>query len=158
MIEKGATTIWELWNGDTADPAMNSGNHVMLIGDLLTWMYEYLGGIRPSREAPAFEAFQIRPYPTCDLTYVKVVHWNPRGRIRSEWQIDGSTFELRLLVPVNTRAEVHVPVGDPSSVTEGGRSASESPGVRFLRIEDGRAVFEVGSGRYQFVAAGYKRT
>ena len=34
MIEKGATTIWELWNGDTADPAMNSGNHVMQIGDL----------------------------------------------------------------------------------------------------------------------------
>ena len=39
MIDKGATTIWELWNGDTADPAMNSGNHVMLLGDLLTWYY-----------------------------------------------------------------------------------------------------------------------
>ncbi len=39
MIEKGATTIWELWNGDTADPAMNSANHVMLLGDVLVWMY-----------------------------------------------------------------------------------------------------------------------
>ena len=34
MIDNGATTIWELWNGDTADPAMNSHNHVMLLGDL----------------------------------------------------------------------------------------------------------------------------
>ena len=41
MVEKGATTIWELWNGDTADPAMNSGNHVMQIGDLGVWLYEY---------------------------------------------------------------------------------------------------------------------
>lgn len=32
MIENGATTIWELWNGNTADPAMNSANHVMLLG------------------------------------------------------------------------------------------------------------------------------
>ena len=46
MIGKGATTIWELWNGDTADPAMNSGNHVMQIGDLGVWLYEYLAGIR----------------------------------------------------------------------------------------------------------------
>ncbi|MDR1675436.1 MAG: family 78 glycoside hydrolase catalytic domain, partial [Tannerella sp.] len=46
MIEKGATTIWELWNGDTADPAMNSRNHVMLLGDLIIWYYENLAGIK----------------------------------------------------------------------------------------------------------------
>lgn len=27
MIAKGATTIWERWNGDTGDVAMNSFNH-----------------------------------------------------------------------------------------------------------------------------------
>ena len=46
MAENGATTTWELWNGDKASPRMNSGNHVMLLGDLLTWCYQYLGGIR----------------------------------------------------------------------------------------------------------------
>lgn len=40
MAQQGATTIWELWNGNTANPAMNSGNHVMLLGDLLPWCYE----------------------------------------------------------------------------------------------------------------------
>ena len=43
----GATTIWELWNGDTANPAMNSGNHLMLVGDLITWFYENLAGFAP---------------------------------------------------------------------------------------------------------------
>ena len=42
----GATTIWELWNGNTADTAMNSANHVMMIGDLLTCYYEDLAGIK----------------------------------------------------------------------------------------------------------------
>ena len=52
MAEHGATTIWELWNGDTANPAMNSGNHVMLLGDLLTWCYQYLAGLKPKRPTP----------------------------------------------------------------------------------------------------------
>ncbi len=46
MIENDATTIWELWNGNTADPAMNSHNHVMLVGDLIIWLYEDLAGIK----------------------------------------------------------------------------------------------------------------
>ena len=50
MIKKGATTIWELWNGDTANPAMNSRNHVMLLGDLLIWFYEDLAGIKNTLE------------------------------------------------------------------------------------------------------------
>ena len=47
MIENGATTIWELWNGNTADPTMNSGNHVMLVGDYVVWLYaKDLAGIK----------------------------------------------------------------------------------------------------------------
>ena len=49
MAEQGATTIWELWNGNTANPAMNSGNHVMLLGDFLPWCYENLAGIKSER-------------------------------------------------------------------------------------------------------------
>ena len=63
MVEQGATTIWELWNGNTADPAMNSGNHVMQIGDLAVWMYEYLAGIRTDPEKPGFRHAIIHPYP-----------------------------------------------------------------------------------------------
>lgn len=53
MVDRGATTIWELWNGDTADPAMNSGNHVMLLGDLLEWCFGRLAGIGVGGRAPS---------------------------------------------------------------------------------------------------------
>ena len=67
MIEKGATTIWELWNGDTADPAMNSGNHVMLVGDLAIWFFEYLAGIKADPENPGFKHIIMRPHVVGDL-------------------------------------------------------------------------------------------
>ena len=59
-VTLGATTIWELWNGDTADPAMNSQNHVMLLGDLITWMYEYLGGIAPDDCGAGFKKIKMK--------------------------------------------------------------------------------------------------
>jgi len=54
VVEQGATTIWELWNGDTGDPAMNYHNHVMLSGDLIVLFYEDLAGIKADPEQPAF--------------------------------------------------------------------------------------------------------
>ena len=80
MVEQGATTVWELWNGDTADPAMNSGNHVMQIGDLAVWMYEYLAGIRADPDKPGFRHAIIRPYPAGDLTFVSGTHKTMYGR------------------------------------------------------------------------------
>ena len=56
MVAKDATTVWELWNGDTADPAMNSGNHVMLVGDLVIWLYENLAGIQTDPRAAGLQA------------------------------------------------------------------------------------------------------
>jgi alpha-L-rhamnosidase len=153
MVERGATTIWELWNGDTADPAMNSGNHVMQIGDLAVWMYEYLAGIRSDPEAPGFRHIVIRPYPAGDLAFVKASHKTPYGTIVSSWKRGGGAFTLDVTVPPNTTATVWVPAKDAAAVTESGRKVSAARGVRFLREEAGAALFEVGSGVYSFRAA-----
>jgi alpha-L-rhamnosidase len=59
-------------------------------------------------------------------------------------------FTLKANIPCNTTATVHVPAGSPDSVTESGRPASSSVGLEFLRMENGRAVFAVGSGSYEF--------
>lgn len=63
-------------------------------------------------------------------------------------------FNLKVTVPVNTVAEVHVPAKTRGSVTEGGKPADAAKGVQFLRMEDGAAVFEVGSGSYSFSVRG----
>jgi len=150
MIEKGATTIWELWNGNTADPAMNSGNHVMQIGDLGVWLYEYVAGIRPDPEHPGFKHTVLRPYPIQDLTFVKASHKSVYGTIRSNWKRDNGRFVLEVSIPANTTATVFVPANNGAKVTESGDPAEKARGVLFVRSENGSAVYEVGSGTYSF--------
>jgi alpha-L-rhamnosidase len=152
MIEKGATTIWELWNGDTADPAMNSGNHVMQIGDLGVWLFEYLAGIRGDPEQPGFHRALIRPYPVSGLQWVKASHHGMYGRIETQWRRDAAGLALTLTVPPNSTAAVWVPAKSPEAVLESGRPASQAKGVKFLRMDAGAAVFEVESGSYAFLA------
>ena len=110
MVKNGATTIWELWNGDTGDPAMNSGNHVMLLGDLIIWYYEYLGGIRPL--APGYSKIMLKPYPIKGLDYVNCSYQSVSGLIKSKWKRNGNNFEWEILIPANTTAEVWLPTAE----------------------------------------------
>ena len=152
MIEKGATTIWELWNGNTADPAMNSGNHVMLVGDLVIWFYETLAGIAPDPARPGFKHIIMRPQPVGDLTFVKASHRSPYGIIKSEWKRKDGTFAWDITVPANTTATVYVPAARSSVVTERGKPLAKSKGVKVLRTEPGAVVLAVESGEYRFAA------
>jgi len=156
MIERGATTIWELWNGDTADPAMNSGNHVMLVGDLLTWLYGDIAGVRSDPNAPGFKRSVIRPHPAGDLQWAKASCLTPYGTVYSAWRIEGDKFHLNVTVPVNTKALVYVPSTGKENVTESGKAAENARGVRFVRMEKPYAVFEIGSGAYHFVSTRFK--
>jgi alpha-L-rhamnosidase len=150
MVEKGATTIWELWNGDTADPAMNSGNHVMLVGDLITWLYEDLAGIKPDPEHPAFKHLIMRPEPTGDLSYVKASHNSAFGAVLSDWRRRENTFTWNVTVPVNCSATLWIPASAPEAVLESGRPISRAAGLHYLRVEKGRVLIVAGSGRYHF--------
>ncbi len=150
MIENGATTVWELWNGNTADPAMNSHNHVMLVGDLVMWFYEYLGGIRPDPKVPGFKHIVLDPVPVDDLDHVRATHESVYGAIASEWTRTGKAFRWTVTVPPNTTATVHVPTSDAGSVTESGASLADAKGVGDVREEDGAVICTVGSGSYEF--------
>ncbi len=144
MIENGATTIWELWNGNTADPTMNSGNHVMLVGDLVIWLYEDLAGIKTDPTQPGFKHIIMKPLPVGDLTFVKAMHQSPYGLIASEWRKTGNTFDWQIEIPANTTATVYVPSKTLENI--------KADGVKPNRFENGHAVFELGSGRYHFIS------
>jgi alpha-L-rhamnosidase len=144
MIEHGATTIWELWNGNTADPTMNSGNHVMLVGDFVVWLYENLAGIKSDPDAPAFKHIIMKPVPVGDLTFVKATHNSPYGLISSKWHRDGNKFDWQIEIPANTTATIFVPAAKLKNV--------KADGVKPVRFEDGRAIFELGSGKYHFIS------
>ena len=117
MLNHDATTIWELWNGDTANPAMNSGNHVMLLGDVLLWMYEDLAGIRPActvrKDAPyAYKELYMRPYFAPQLNYVRAHYQSVNGKIESAWQRhDDGHILWTVTLPKGVSATVALPDG-----------------------------------------------
>lgn len=92
MIKNGATTIWELWNGDTANPAMNSANHVMLLGDLLIWYYEDLAGIKCAPDAVGFKKLVMEPVFPDGLDEVSASYGSVYGEIKSAWTKKGATL------------------------------------------------------------------
>ena len=110
MAEHGATTIWELWNGNTADPAMNSGNHVMLLGDLLTWCYQYLGGLRSS---DAYKHIVLKPsFDIQDCFNTDVTYLSPYGPVISRWKKTLEHLDWHVEIPCNTVADVCLPSGE----------------------------------------------
>lgn len=152
MIGKGATTIWELWNGDTANPWMNSRNHVMLLGDVITWMYQDLAGIRPHKSYPGFARLWMEPKPAEDLTEVSATYRSVAGLIESTWTLDPDTkaFVWKVRIPANTRANVLIPAASVDDITESGKPVMEVEGLKFVRIENNRVNLEIGSGEYTF--------
>ena len=144
-IAKGATTIWERWDGiqpdgQFQDPGMNSFNHYSF-GSVGEWMYEVVGGIGLDEAHPGFERFVVRPRPGGGLTSAKTSFDSIHGTIVSDWSLSGGAFTLNVTVPVNTTATVYLPFG--TDVRESG--ASPPP-----KGADGG--YAIGSGNYVFTA------
>ena len=117
MAGQGATTIWELWNGDKASPKMNSGNHVMLLGDLLPWCYQYLGGIRST---DAYKHIVLKPaFDIQDCEWANVSFDSPYGRIASNWKKTLQHLDWHVVIPCNTTADVCLPDGTVKTVGSG---------------------------------------
>ena len=141
MTENGATTIWELWNGDKADPAMNSGNHVMLLGDLLTWCYEYLAGIRP--EDTAFRHIFLKPEFTIqDCFNVDATYQTPYGLIASKWKKTLQKLHWEVTIPCNTSATVCLPSGEQREIGSGSYTFDVAIPTRDERILKDEFLYE----------------
>ncbi len=156
-VTKGATTIWERWDGWThdrgfQDPMMNSFNHYAY-GAVGAWMYGVIGGIDLDPDQPGYKHILMRPLPGGGITSATAELQSMYGIIRSAWTLDHGIFEWRITVPANTTATVYIPVEDGTRVTENGQPAENSEGVTYLRMEAGHAVFAVEPGSYIFSTA-----
>jgi alpha-L-rhamnosidase len=150
MVENGATTIWELWNGDTANPRMNSHNHVMLLGDLLPWVFEDLAGIRSHKNHAGFQWLWMKPHPAEGLTFVKASHKTPKGWVKSEWSLADDQFTWKITLPEGTRANILLPARSLEDIQQGGQPAMQTAGLKYVRIEEERVNLEIGAGDYVF--------
>jgi alpha-L-rhamnosidase len=149
MIEKGATTIWETFQGDV------SHSHPMF-GSVCAWFYQNLGGISPDPDLPGFKHILIKPSPVSSLSFVKASYLSMYGEIKSQWKFEGNDYLLEVSIPPNTYATVDVLAINEGSVTESGSSVADNQNVKFLRKEGKSLVYEVASGKYRFLSKGSK--
>ncbi len=152
MISKGATSIWERWDSDTRGPGMNSEGLLMLAGNLEAWFYQTLAGINYDKTEPGFKHIILRPQPVGDLSFVKANFKSVYGTIISDWKIENNIFNWNITIPANTTATIYIPAEDTKCIRENGYVAADSEGVEFLRMENGAAVYKVGSGEYAFLS------
>jgi hypothetical protein len=148
QLKLGATSLCESWDANTT----SSHNHFML-GQITEWFYKDLAGIDTDPAGPGFRNIILHPQPVGDLTWTKASYNSIRGRIASAWKREGGKFTLNVTIPANTTATVFVPAKTANDVTESGGVAAGSAGVKFLRTENGRAVYAVGSGDHEFISS-----
>jgi alpha-L-rhamnosidase len=129
------------------------------------WLYQSVLGIRPDPAGPGFKKFILNPQPdpATGLTSAEGWYDSPYGRIVSNWKLVDGRISMDVTIPPNTQATVYVPVapkpgeGGPAqaaaAVMESGKPAAQVDGVKFLKMENGSAVYEVGSGSYRFSAS-----
>ncbi|HYU09130.1 MAG TPA: family 78 glycoside hydrolase catalytic domain [Gemmatimonadales bacterium] len=153
-ITRGATTMWERWDGirpDSSfeDPGMNSFNHYAFgaVGD---WMYQNIGGIDVDPAGPGYRRSRIAPRPGAGLTSANAALETAYGTLQSAWRLDAGRFALEVTVPANTSAEVTVWDARLDAVREGGFSLNARDGVRAARQRGSDVIVDVGSGRYSF--------
>ena len=145
QLKMGATSLTEAWDAGRD----SSQNHFML-GQIIEWFYGDLAGIAPDPDGPGFSKIIIRPQPVGDVTWARASFESVRGRVAVQWRRDPGRFVLEATVPCNASATVFVPARAAERVRESGRPAGQARGVRFVRCEPDRAVFQIGSGRYEF--------
>jgi alpha-L-rhamnosidase len=141
MLERGATTYWEQWNGywSMIHSCFTSADN---------WLYQGPGGIRPDPEAPGFRRVLIEPAVVGDLTWVKASHRGPFGMVSSYWHVDGDRLVLEVTVPPSSTARVRLPTANPASVIEGDQPVTKASGISGITSEAGALVMDLASGTY----------
>jgi alpha-L-rhamnosidase len=150
MIRKGATTMWERWNGDVGDVSMNSYNHYAF-GAVGGFLFRRVAGIAPA--APGFKRILVKPALDPRVKAGGGDYESVLGRISTRWRQGDAGLSLDLTVPPNALAEVRLPAPGIEAVREGGRAINARGGMKPLKAAAGEVAFEVGSGSYSLVVS-----
>ena len=166
-VEQGATSVWERWDSFTREhgfdgvsgknnAGMNSFSHYAF-GAVMEWAFRDLAGIDALE--PGYGRILVRPRIPADesnpdgepLTWARADYASPRGLIRSHWQRRDGGLDMRVTIPANTTALVHLPAGADAVITERGRLLTDGvPGVTLVSRNASETVLECGSGDYLF--------
>jgi alpha-L-rhamnosidase len=151
MIEHGATTMWERWNGNQmlGDPGMNSFNHYAY-GAVGEWLYRYMAGIDTDFTSPGFHRILMHPQFDAALGAANASFDSPYGTIASAWKDDGHTVSWNVTIPANTTALLYFPLNSGKSIHADGKSIAHDRGIQRHKGASGDPIYEAVSGSYHF--------
>jgi alpha-L-rhamnosidase len=142
-INQGATTSWEAWDGN------GSRNHPMFGGGIV-WFYRVLAGMNTDPEKPGYQNIIFKPQPAGDVTFASYSNETPNGNAAIRWEKSTGAFKMNIKVPVGSTATVYIPASNANNVTESGKKINDKSVVSFQNMENGYAIYKVGSGDYSF--------
>ncbi len=153
-LTKGATTIWERWDGIKPDGSfqtktMNSFNHYSY-GAIGEWLYQVVAGIEVDEQAPGYKHILIQPQPGGSLTHAEARLESMYGPIESRWRKDGEFLTVEARIPANTTGTVRLPRATRGQVTESGKPLAEAIGISSSAQAGDTVVVQAGSGHYSF--------
>ena len=124
MIDRGATTIWERWNGiDDAGTPSESLNHYSK-GAVISFLHRYVAGIQLLDDHPGYRRFRVAPRPGPGIEWARAIHDTPYGRIEAAWELSDDRLSLTVEVPPGTTAELVLPDGSTRTVAPGRHTVS----------------------------------
>ena len=143
ILEKGATCLWEDWDG------RSSRCHPMF-GSVTAWFYKTLAGISFDYQNPGMQHFIIAPQPCDSLTWCKASYNSIYGKIKSDWKKGKDSFVLDVQIPANTTAKIFLPTDKKEKIFESGRQINSIKEIKFTGVENEKTVLQIGSGKYHF--------
>ena len=114
-VKKGATTIWETWDGVRPDGTAHDSLNHYAYGAICGWLFSGVCGIQ-------LEAgkLTIHPYPHPSLGRAEAKWLSPVGEIRSGWRYENDQILMNVAVPVS--ADIILPDGRKTKVKAGAYS------------------------------------
>jgi len=111
MLDRGATTVWEDWDGiDEHGHAHESLNHYSK-GAVIRFLHEHVVGLRQSPGSAGWKSFVVRPVLGGDLESAGYTFQSPQGEIVVDWHRTTALFTLEVTVPTDSVAVIELPDG-----------------------------------------------
>jgi alpha-L-rhamnosidase len=153
MVEHGATTMWERWNGDQMrnDPSMNSYNHYAY-GAVADWMYRYAAGIDATPIDAGFHTIVLHPVFDSRLGHLSFDYDSAYGPIHSAWTVTGTTAEWHVTIPASTTGWLPLDAGEAAKYKLDGAPLARSNLAKEASFS-GQNGFELAPGAYIFTIA-----
>ena len=115
MANSGANTIWEAWEGTSAQEGIASLDHYSK-GACCEWVFREMCGIHVDGN----NHFVIAPHPGGHFTYAATSYESVFGTVKSGWEKkEDKTFVYRIEIPANTSADVKLPDGREQTIPAG---------------------------------------